>query len=46
MVFLCPFEMSHVWAREVYIADVAKVQIWCSWAEALLGEAAFESPVK
>ena len=29
-----------------YIADVAKVQIWCSWAEALLGEAAFESPVK
>ena len=28
-----------------YVADVAKVQIWCSWAEALLGEASFESPV-
>jgi hypothetical protein len=29
-----------------YIKDVAKVQIWCSWAEALLGEASFETPVK
>jgi hypothetical protein len=29
-----------------YIQDVAKVQIWCSWAEALLGEAAFESAVR
>lgn len=29
-----------------YISDVARVQIWCSWAEALLGEAAFETPVK
>jgi hypothetical protein len=28
-----------------YIKDVAKVQIWCSWAEALLGEAPFNSPV-
>ena len=25
-----------------YIKDVAKVQIWCAWAEALLGEAGFE----
>lgn len=25
-----------------YIPDVAKVQIWCAWAEANLGEAAFE----
>src|SRR6266496_1266209 len=25
-----------------YIKDVAKVQIWCAWAESLLGEAAFE----
>ena len=24
-----------------YIADVASVQIWCAWAEALLGEASF-----
>jgi hypothetical protein len=27
-----------------YIADVAKVQIWCAWAEALLGEASFAAP--
>ena len=24
-----------------YIKDVAKVQIWCAWAEALLGETSF-----
>jgi hypothetical protein len=24
-----------------YVKDVAKVQIWCAWAEALLGEAGF-----
>lgn len=29
-----------------YIPDVAKVQIWCSFAEALLGEASFSAPVK
>lgn len=29
-----------------YIQDIAKVQIWCAWAEVLLGEASFESPVK
>ncbi len=29
-----------------YIKDVAKVQIWCSWAEANLGEAPFEKLVK
>lgn len=29
-----------------YIPDVAKVQIWCAWAETLLGEAPFEKPVK
>ena len=28
-----------------YIKDVAKVQIWCAWAETLLGEAGFEKPV-
>ena len=27
-----------------YIPDVAKVQIWCAWAEALLGEASFAAP--
>jgi hypothetical protein len=29
-----------------YIKDVAKVQVWCSFAEALLGEASFDHPVK
>jgi hypothetical protein len=29
-----------------YIPDVAKVQIWCSFAETLLGEASFSVPVK
>ena len=24
-----------------YVKDVAKVQIWCAWAEALLGETSF-----
>jgi hypothetical protein len=28
-----------------YVRDVAKVQIWCAWAETLLGEASFDSPV-
>ena len=29
----------------VYIADVAKVQMWCAWAEVVLGEASFASPI-
>jgi len=29
-----------------YIADIAKVQIWCAFAETSLGEASFDSPVK
>jgi hypothetical protein len=29
-----------------YVADIAKVQIWCAWAEALLGEASFVQPVR
>lgn len=28
-----------------YVPDIAKVQIWCAWAETLLGEASFEKPV-
>jgi hypothetical protein len=28
-----------------YIRDVAKVQIWCAFAESLLGEASFAKPV-
>src|SRR3989442_12863072 len=29
-----------------YVKSVAKVQIWCAWAETNLGEASFSSPVK
>lgn len=28
-----------------YVPDIAKVQMYCSWAEAVLGEASFEQPV-
>lgn len=28
-----------------YVKDIAKVQIYCAWAEALLGEASFDKPV-
>lgn len=28
-----------------YIRDVAKVQVWCSYVEVLLGEASFDRPV-
>jgi hypothetical protein len=28
-----------------YVPDVAKVQMWCAWAEVLLGEGAFGSPI-
>ena len=29
-----------------YVHDIAKVQIWCAWAEVLLGEASFHKPVE
>ena len=29
-----------------FIPDIAKVQVYCAWAEVLLGEASFSSPVK
>ena len=29
----------------VNIPDVAKVQMWCAWAEVVLGEASFSKPV-
>ncbi len=29
-----------------YVPDIAKVQIWCAFAETLLGEASFPAPVK
>ncbi|HEV8438860.1 MAG TPA: hypothetical protein VGT40_12255 [Methylomirabilota bacterium] len=28
-----------------YIRDVAKVQMWCAWAEVVLGEASFTKPI-
>jgi len=28
-----------------YVPDIAKVQMWCAWAEVLLGEASFDKPV-
>jgi len=29
-----------------YVPNVVKVQVYCAWAEVLLGEASFSSPVK
>ena len=28
-----------------YVKDIAKVQVYCAWAQVLLGEASFSSPV-
>ncbi|HKZ08562.1 MAG TPA: hypothetical protein VJU81_24050 [Methylomirabilota bacterium] len=28
-----------------YVTSIAKVQVWCAWAEVVLGETAFASPV-
>jgi hypothetical protein len=30
----------------MYVKDIAKVQVYCAWAEVLLGEAGFSSSVK
>jgi hypothetical protein len=29
-----------------YVPDIVKVQIWCAWAEVLLGEASFDAAVR
>ena len=29
-----------------YVKDIAKIQVYCAWAEVLLGEASFSSAVK
>ncbi len=29
-----------------YVKNIAKVQVYCAWAEVLLGEASFSAPVK
>ena len=36
---------QHVDHAAAYIKDVAKVQIYCAWAEAVLGEAPFTAPL-
>ena len=28
-----------------HIEDVVKVQMWCAWAEVVLGEASFTKPI-
>ena len=28
-----------------YISNIAKVQMWCAWAEVVLGEASFTAPI-
>jgi hypothetical protein len=33
-------------AVPAYIHDIAKVQVYCAWAEVVLGEASFAQPVK
>lgn len=44
------FKTSSGEKREVtvpaYVKDIAKVQVYCAFAEVLLGEASFASPVK
>jgi hypothetical protein len=33
-------------ALPAHVQDVSKVQIWCAYAEVLLGEASFQRPVQ
>jgi len=33
-------------AVPAYVQDISKVQIWCAYAEVLLGEASFQQPVQ
>ena len=37
--------MNRKIAVPAYVRDIAKVQVWCSYAEVLLGEASFDQPV-
>jgi hypothetical protein len=38
-------KMNHSIVVPSYVPDIAKVQIWCAWAEVVLGEASFAKPV-
>jgi hypothetical protein len=40
-----PDKFNRTITLPAYISDVKKVQIWCSFAETLLGEAEFSAPV-
>jgi hypothetical protein len=33
-------------AIPAHVQDIAKVQMWCAWAEVVLGEAPFDKPIK
>ena len=33
-------------AVPAYVQDISKVQIWCAYAEVVLGEASFEHPIQ
>lgn len=44
------FKIKNGEKREIvvpgYVNNIAKVQVYCAWAEVLLGETSFSSPVK
>ncbi len=40
-----PDKLNKTIAVPPYIRDIAKVQIWCAWAETLLGETSFDSVI-
>lgn len=40
-----PDKLNRSITLPAYVHDVVKVQMWCAFAEVLLGEASFESPV-
>jgi hypothetical protein len=39
-------KVNRVITLPAYIPDVSKVQIWCAFAEVVLGEASFDQPVQ
>jgi hypothetical protein len=44
-VVVKPDQVNRMIVVPAYVKDVAKVQVWCAFAETLLGEASFGSPV-
>ena len=39
-------KVNRVITLPAYVPDVSKVQIWCAFAEVVLGEASFQQPVQ